>query len=264
MADDRHPQQRTQFGQVGKLDLRRAILSGRRDGRRRLFCPGRDLAGPRPGTPLDPAEYVVSTPYIESVHQQVRATCGQLVYGLHRTQRTLRVQTYRCADAFVRLHDAGRPTRAACGRFSAWLNQWNGLLYEHGRTVDKTVGNGNYLIARYWEAAQTAHRHPASASGNRRPLCRSLIPQYVEIDPSWAKPDHFLLVRYRRGEQATDEPGQEIGTGNGGPATSLDDDLTDDPTAHAAWVLRRALDLMSQELKNPYPDDLDRRRKDYT
>src|SRR5262245_40676730 len=176
MAENRQDQRLTQFVRAGKRDLRRAILSGRRDGRRRMHCPGRTAVATAPPGDPQPPEYVVSTPYIDSIHQQVRATCGRMADALQQTQRTLRAETYRRADAFVRLHDAGRPTRGACGRFSAWLSGWNGLLHEHRKAVDKTVSDANYLIARYWEAVQVAHRHPWSWTRDRRPLCRALTP----------------------------------------------------------------------------------------
>lgn len=248
MARRKSNQPLTQFAQVGVLDLRRAIRSGRREGRRGLHCPGRQhfVTGPQA-----PEGQVATTPYIQSIHQQVNATCGQLAEDLYHAQQALRDQTYRSADGLVRLHDAGRPTRAACGRFSTWVSRWNGLLHGHQEAVYKTVNNANYLITRYWEAVQATHRHRWTWREKRRSLCRVLTPALVAIDPSWTKPDHFLLMLF--GLQPG--PGGEPALG-ADPAASPEDS-TDGPTARAAWVLRRALELMSQELKYPYPDDPD-------
>jgi len=173
------------------------------------------------------------TPYIAQTRDRARAASNRLVSSLMDHHALLVGKVYRQAAVVERQHDFDRDLTAATrGRFVETLAGWRVAVAPARACAEAAVDRANQLIHCYWGAFLRAYResNPSAVPPDE------WRPGVAVIDPYWAKPDPFLLLRFR-----------------------ADDDAEDEATRRAGRTLGRALEIISDcdcsQCNRPDPED---------
>ncbi|MEU5614675.1 hypothetical protein AB0H03_39325 [Streptomyces sparsogenes] len=196
-------------GGLGPTARLRARHRGRRDAARGVPRIAFTVAATPPGGGPDgmppsiepPAPEVLITPYVMEVRTAARRATEQLRSSLIGREQALisrlRAESVRVVTQYDVRED---PRPAALARYGLWVGQWRTSVDRCRSHAQAVVDQANQRLACYWDGVRASHPHFGRLA--RRPP-GDWLPGRVELDPSWHRPDIWLLADDEHARTAT-------------------------------------------------------------
>ncbi|MGW3563809.1 hypothetical protein ACWDSL_07900 [Streptomyces sp. NPDC000941] len=184
-------------GHLGRIARFRAKWRGKRDGERGVpripvrYFEGRHNAPPELFEPPDPDELPLPA-YVMEVRTTARRAMEQMRSSMigqeHALISKLRAESVRVVTQYDVRED---PRPAALARYGQWVGQWRTTVDRCRSHAQAVADQANQQLACYWDAVRATHPQFIRLAG--RPP-GDWLPGRVELDPSWHRPDVWLLA----------------------------------------------------------------------